>query len=120
MIESTVNIRQQKVDPLLICWIKIYALNFDQKSSQKCSKICNKKFHKGNENGLTSLLQYVITPKSTNSEIIIPIIVTKSLKFELVPFFMNQTLGCKNIAEGPSDENRSDFYDNEDDEDDKK
>ena len=54
-------------------------------------KICNKKF-KGNENGLTSLLQYVITPKSTNSEIIIPIIVTKSLKFELVPFFMNQTL----------------------------
>ena len=47
----------------------------------------------GNENGLTSLLQDIITLKSTNYEIIMPMIVTKSLKFELVQFFMNKTLG---------------------------
>ena len=37
---------------------------------------------------------YVITPKSTNSEIIIPIIVTKSLKLELVPFFTKSKLSA--------------------------
>ena len=40
---------------------------------------------------LKCLLEYVITPNSTNFEIIIQI-VTKSLIFQLVQFFINQTL----------------------------
>ena len=35
---------------------------------------------------------YLITPKSINHKIIISIIVTNSLEFELVPYFKKQTL----------------------------
>ena len=45
------------------------------------------KIHKAKENGLTTLLRYVTCPKSMNYEIILTIIVSNSLKFELVQFF---------------------------------
>ena len=50
------------------------------------------KIHKAKENGLTTLLRYVTCPKSMNYEIILTIIVSNSLKFELVQFFLDQTL----------------------------
>ena len=50
------------------------------------------KIHKAKENGLTTLLRYVTCPKSMNYEIILTIIVSNSLKFELVQFFFDQTL----------------------------
>jgi hypothetical protein len=50
------------------------------------------KIHKAKENGLITLLRYVTCPKSMNYEIILTIIVSNSLKFELVQFFLDQTL----------------------------
>ena len=50
------------------------------------------KIHKANENRLTSTIQYGFIPKSMNYEFIIPIVVSYSLKFQAVQFFMDQTL----------------------------
>ena len=55
--------------------------------------ICEiKKIHEASKNDLTSLLLYVVSPKSTNYEISVTIVVPNLLKFELVRYFFYQTL----------------------------
>ena len=77
-----------------ICQIMKYALDFDPEVITIFFQIWIKKFYKAYENGLTSLLQYVISPKSINYEVILIILVSNSLNFELVSFFLDQTLGA--------------------------
>ena len=76
----------------MIHWIKKHALEIYPDVITKMFQNLEAKIHKVNENGLKSLLWYVTYPSSINYEIIITIIVSNSLKFELVQFFLDQTL----------------------------
>ena len=81
-----------KDHPQLIHRIKICALEINIDVITKMSQNLKAKIHKGKENGLTSLLWYVTYPKSIDYEIILTMIVSNSLEFELVQFFLDQTL----------------------------
>ena len=88
MSESTVNIKAAKDRPNEFVGLRNTHLEVITEMSQNFkSKIPQRKL-----NGLTSPLQYVIIPKSISYEFIIPMIESNSLKFEVVQFFMDQTL----------------------------